>query len=214
MSSSPSGAGGGIVAALNEDRSNNDSKLRLAYVVSLEEKWEKAKTLLVSVNDQNKTLRDELSRKSEQLKKLYDECQHQKSSVAELEQERESLNGRLRDQLATIQKLEQMVEQLTDASSGLHGEQELRLADLQRSSERLVHEVAQRDDECRELRAQVDGMRAKTLDLRAQQELKESQIAKLTQEKSFLRYYFCIIVCVFSLIAACLPSRVQFSIEQ
>lgn len=185
---SPSTSGGALDNTGGNSGGGNNEKLRLAYVASLEEKWEKAKTLLVTVNDQNKTLRDELSRKTEQLKKLYDECQHQKSSVAELEQEREALNARLRDQLATIQKLEQMVEQLTDASSGLHGEQELRLADLQRSNERLVHEVAQRDDECRELRAQVDAMRAKTLDLRAQLELKESQIAKLTQEKSFLRY--------------------------
>lgn len=40
-----------------------------------------------------------------------------------------------------------MVERLGDASTGLHGEQELRLAELQRSNDRLVHEVAQRDDE-------------------------------------------------------------------
>lgn len=90
-------------------------------------------------------------------------------------------------QHASLLKLEQTVEKLTDATSGLHGEQELRLADLQRSNDRLVHEVAQRDDECRELRVQIEAQRAKALDSRSQLELKEAQIIKLTQEKGFLR---------------------------
>jgi predicted RNase H-like nuclease (RuvC/YqgF family) len=89
-----------------------------------------------------------LARKVDQLKKMNEELTTQKANVAELDHERESLSARVREQQQSIQKLEQMVERLTDASSGLHGEQELRVADLQRSAERLVHEVAQARPSC------------------------------------------------------------------
>lgn len=80
-----------------------------------------------------------------------------------------------------------MVEALGDASTGLAGEQELRLAELQRSNDRLVHEVAQRDDECRELQSQLSTARARALDAKAQLELQQAHVTKLTQEKAFIK---------------------------
>lgn len=77
---------------------------RAAYETLLE-RYNKATTLLVTVNEQNKNLRDELTRKSEQSKKQLDDLQQAKANALELEQERDSLAARLREQVALVRVL-------------------------------------------------------------------------------------------------------------
>lgn len=88
----------------NAELSEQLKKQRIAYA-SLEEKWTKAKQLLIEVNEQNKMLRGDLGKKTEQLKKLFDEYQTQKSTVAELESERDAHVERLKEQQQNIRKV-------------------------------------------------------------------------------------------------------------
>lgn len=129
---------------------------------------------------QNKALRSDLSKKTEQLKKLFDEYTTQKNVVTQLEGNVQAANQRSGAHEENVRRLEQMVEALGDASTGLHGEQELRMAgtsivvpcglfltvfvfpsfsELQRTNDRLMQESAHRDDECRELRVCVGCIR-------------------------------------------------------
>jgi hypothetical protein len=69
-----------------------------------------------------------LSKKTDQLKKLFDEYTSQKNVVAQLEGNVQSATQRNTAHEENVRRLEQMVEALGDASTGLHGEQELRMA--------------------------------------------------------------------------------------
>lgn len=170
---------------MSEDVAEQLKQSRAAYA-ELEGKWTTAKSLLVEVNQQNKALRGDLAKKAEQLKKLFDELTAQKSAAAQLDDALANANARNVALEENVKRLEQTVEALGDASTGLHGEQELRLAELQRTHERLMHEAATRDDECRELQRQVEALRGHSIEQRAQMDLRDASLLKLTQEKAFL----------------------------